>query len=417
MRPAGTDVVVIGAGSIGASIAYELTLRGASVRIVDQGTSPAAECSRANAGLLVPSHSEPLTGAGNIRTGLRNMLSRDSAFHIRPSLALLPWLLRYTAASTTSKVDTATRLLRDFGLTSLGRHAEYVEHGVPTSFTRQGMIDVFASEQKQREALASIARNPVGLDYQVLDRAQVVEAVPGIVTASGGVLFRNEAHCDSRLFVEATVSAARHLGAQLSLATRVRSLRHRLGRVVGVDTSGEFYPADAVVIAAGHRSADLTRPLGLRLPMAAAKGYVIDLEPGTEDPSIPVGLKEDMVVLTPYADRLRLAGSLELVGPDTTINRRRVDSIRRSATRALPHLVERATLAVSAGLRPCSPDGLPMIGTTTAAKGLLIATGHGQQGLVLAPATGCAVADMMCIESARSPVPEFSPDRFTTVRH
>lgn len=409
------DIVVIGAGAIGASAAYELTLRGATVRIVDHGTQPAAGCSRANAGLLVPSHSEPLTGAGNIRTGLRHMLHQDSAFHLRPRPTLLPWLWRYTAASSHANVEMATRLLRDLGLASLQRHADYSAMEIPTSFTRHGMIDIYAAEHKRQQAQANLQRNPIGLDYETLSPDEVNDAVPGTRAAGGGILFRNEAHCDSRVFVEATIAAAQRCGAELSLATRATAIGRKHGRVTGVHTSRGFIPAGAVVLAAGHRSAELARPLGLPLPLAPAKGYVIDLETAPGDPTIPIGLKDDMIVLTPYPDRLRLAGSLELVGPDTTINHRRTRTIRLAATRALPHLQDRPTRAVWAGLRPCSPDGLPMIGPTRVADGLILATGHGQQGLVLAPATGCAVADELygpTPESPGLPRAAFSPDRF-----
>ncbi|MGH3360249.1 MAG: NAD(P)/FAD-dependent oxidoreductase, partial [Nocardioidaceae bacterium] len=159
-------------------------------------------------------------------------------------------------------------------------------------------------------------------------------------------------------------------------------------------------------------------PLGLRLPLAPAKGYVIDLETRPGDPTQPVGLKEDMVVVTPYPDRLRLAGTLELVGRDTTIDHLRTGAIRAAADRVLPPLRDRRTLSVWAGLRPCSADGLPMVGASSTMDGLLVATGHGQQGLVLAPGTGRLIADMLAgrTSSATDAVrTALRPDRFRTL--
>lgn len=420
MTEAATDVVVIGAGAVGASVAYELALAGATVRVIDQGNRPAAGCSRANAGLLTPSHAEPLTGAANIRTGLHHLLRPDSAFHVRPSLALMPWLIRFAAASGAKRVDAATRLLRGLGSASLQRHADYLEMGVETSFEQRGMVDVFATQDHQEKALASLERNPLGLDYESLGPDDVLEMVPGILNTTGGVYFRNEAHCDSRLFVESTMTAAEHLGVRLSVATRVNAIRHHRGKIRGVETSRGFISANAVVVAAGHLSGELTKPLGLRLPIAPAKGYVIDIETRPEDPTLPVGLKEDMVVITPYPDRLRLAGTLELVGADKTIDHRRANTIREAAVRAIPRLGNRKTLSVWAGLRPCSADGLPMIGTSNALNGLSIAAGHGQQGLALAPETGRLIADMHTNtppdDSAR-PANAFAPDRFGMREH
>lgn len=386
------DVVVIGAGAVGACAAYELSLAGARVHVVDQGTRPAAGCSRANAGLLTPSHSEPLTGAGNIRTGLRQLLRPDSAFHIRPTRALVPWLARFARASEPGRVHAATRLLRDLGSASLRRHAEYREQGFDTSFEQRGLLDVFATAEALAKARTSLGSNPLDLEHDVLSDAGVRELAPGIAKTAGGIAFRNEAHCDSRVFTETVLAEAERLGARVTFGARVRSVIQEAGRVRGVETTRGTLHAGHVVLAAGHLSASLARPLGLRLPVAPAKGYVIDLETRAGDPEQPVGLKEDLVVVTPYPDRLRLAGTLELVGADTRIDAGRSAGIRATAERAFPRLRERRTLSVWAGLRPCSADGLPIIGPAGSVDGLTVATGHGQQGLLLAPVTGQLIA-------------------------
>lgn len=411
MTAAAPDVVVVGAGTVGACTAYELARAGLKVEVIDEGTHAAAGCSRANAGLLAPSHAQPLTGAANIRTGLRHMLRADSSFHIRPTPRLLPWLLRFGAASSRTKVMSATRSLRDLGAVSLQRHAQYREQGIATSFERRGLVDVFASAEARATGVASLDRTPLDLSYDVLDEAEVRALVPGITTTAGGVLFRDEAHCDSRVLVESLLAAAEELGARVSLGTTVHGLLHRRGRVHGVVTGEGPVSAGHVVVAGGHSSSALVHPLGHRPPLAPAKGYVIDLEAGPEDPVQPVGLKEDMVVLTPHADRIRLAGTLELVGTDPTIDARRVAAIRSAADRALPALSRRRTISTWAGLRPCSADGLPIIGTPSSTPGLVLATGHGQQGVLLAPGTGRIITDLLT--DARSVVPrEFSPDRF-----
>lgn len=414
MTVASPDVVVIGAGTIGACVAYELTLAGARVHVVDQGTRPAAGCSRANAGLITPSHSEPLTGAGNIRTGLRQLLHADSAFHIRPSRALLPWLIRYVRASKSGRVHAATRLLRDLGAAGLRRHAEYRDRGLETSFEQRGLLDVFATAEALDRARASLGSNPLDLGHEVLSDAGVRELVPGIAETAGGIAFDDEAHCNSRVFVESVLAAAESLGAQVSLGARVRSVIQNAGRVRGVETTGGTLHAGHVVVAAGHLSASLVRPLGLRFPLAPAKGYVIDLETEIGDPEQPVGLKEDLVVLTPYPDRLRLAGTLELVGADTSIDSGRARAIRAAAERAFPRLRGRRTLSAWAGLRPCSADGLPIIGPASRTDGVTIATGHGQQGLLLAPVTGQLVASR--ITGTESPVLSSVADGVATQR-
>lgn len=410
MTPPAVDVVVVGAGTIGACTAYELARAGLRVHVVDEGPRPASGCSRANAGLLAPSHCEPLTGAGNIRTGLRHMLRTDSSFHVRPSPELLPWLVRFGVASSESRVAAATRTLRDLGRRSLQRHAAYRDAGIGTSFERRGLIDVFASERSRAAGLDSLARTPLDLDYDILDEHEVHSAVPGLATAASGIRFRAEGHCDSAVLAESMLGAAQQLGTVVTFGTRVHDVVHRDGRARGVRTRSGDIAAEHVVIAGGHQSSRLLRPLGSRLPLAPAKGYVIDLEPGPGDPTQPVGLKDDMVVITPYPDRVRLAGTLELVGTDTRISPARTAAIRRAADLTLPALADRRTLTTWAGLRPCSADGLPFIGPIRSTKGVTVATGHGQQGVLLAPITGQLVTDL--VTGTAEPSPDLDPARF-----
>ncbi len=405
------DVVVVGAGVVGACTAYELTRAGLRVHVVDQEPWVACGASHANAGLLAPSHAEPLTGAANIRTGLRHMLRPDSSFHVRPSPRLLPWLVRFGAASGPARVAAATRVLRDLGTRSLARHASYREQGVQTSFERRGLVDVFRSEAARDGALASLARTPVDLEHEVLDAAGVQEVVPGLAGAVGGIRFGSEGHCDGRVLTGALLTAAEGLGAHLTLGSRVRELLRSGEHVTGVRTDDGDIAAGHVVLAGGYRSSALLRPLGARLPLAPAKGYVIDLQAGPEDPVLPVGLKEDLVVLTPYPDRVRLAGTLELVGEDRRISTARTGAIREAGLRALPALADRDVLATRVGLRPCSPDGLPIVGPVPSADGLTVATGHGQQGVLLAPVTGQIVAGLLTGPRS-SPPPELDPARF-----
>ncbi|MGH3359420.1 MAG: FAD-dependent oxidoreductase, partial [Nocardioidaceae bacterium] len=251
MTSAPVDVVVIGAGAVGTSVAYELALAGASVRVVEQGTRAAGGCSRANAGLLAPSHSEPLTGAGNIRTGLGELLRGDGAFRIRPSMSLVPWLFRFAAASSTRRVHATTRVLRDLGSMSLRRHADYVEAGVPTSFERRGLLDVFATDEQRELARVSLASNPLDLAYDVLTPADVRTLVPGIADVAGGIFFRDEAHCDSRVFVETTLAAAQALGVRVTLGGRVCAILHAggaLDAVKGVRNTQHFIGGGAAAL-------------------------------------------------------------------------------------------------------------------------------------------------------------------------
>ena len=118
------------------------------------------------------------------------------------------------------------------------------------------------------------------------------------------------------------------------------------------------------------------------------------------------------MIATPLPGRLRLSGTLELAGLDTSISRTRVDAIRVAAARVLAIDDERPELEVWAGLRPCTPDGLPVIGRPTGVEPLVLATGHARKGLSLAPITGRLVAELYAGEPTSVDLAPLSPDRF-----
>src|SRR5439155_7129502 len=156
-------------------------------------------------------------------------------------------------------------------------------------------------------------------------------------------------------------------------------------------------------------------PLGVCLPLEGGKGYHVDLEPASSDPRIPISLDEAHVIATPLPGRLRLSGTLELAGLDTSISRTRVEAIRRAAARVLALDEDRAELEVWAGLRPCTPDGLPVIGRPYGVEPLVLATGHARKGLSLAPITGRLVAELLAGERLSLDLAPLSPDRFRSL--
>ena len=180
---------------------------------------------------------------------------------------------------------------------------------------------------------------------------------------AGGILHSDEAHCDPLRFVLAVGAWAAELGTQRPDA------RPRCSASVG--TAGASAPCRRVTatcsvdkwsLAAGVWSGRLARELDVSLPLEGGKGYHVDLEAQPGDPDLPIWLHEHRVVITPLGARVRLAGTLELTGTDERIDQRRVDAIVRAATGAVPAFAGRPRMHVWRGLRPCTPDGLPVIG-------------------------------------------------------
>jgi D-amino-acid dehydrogenase len=272
------------------------------------------------------------------------------------------------------------------------------------------VLNAYATEETyaagRREAGSS------GLPFQALDRTQALALEPALGPRTvGAVYYPREAHVDPLRFVRALGSAAARDGADVRTRVEVRRLR-RVGNGVVVETSeGELRP-ETVLLAAGVWSRQLAGTAGVYCPLEGGKGYHVDLESADGDPRIPTWLQESWAIATPLPGRLRLASTLELAGLDLTIDRVRADAVRRGGERGLRGLEGRRVIDVWAGLRPCAPDGLPVIGRPDGLRGLVLATGHAMKGVSLAPVTAQLVGELVAGESPSHDPRPFDPNRF-----
>lgn len=396
------DVVIVGGGAIGASCALELAERGARVTLLERGPNLAYGCSSGNAGLISPSHSTPIANPAALRDGLRWMLKPDSPFYLRPRPGVLPWLARYVRAAGATRAAAGARVLRELAAAGLHLHAELAERGLPTGFERRGVLGVYATE-------AGFAAAHGAIEGELLDADEARRLEPALGTGiAGAVYHRDEAQCEPRGYVDAVGRAATESGAEIRTGVEVRRLRRKNGALVVETGDGELRPG-TLVLAAGVWTRRLARDLGIFLPLEGGKGYHVDLEPATGDPRVPLALQEARTIATPLAGRLRLSGTLELAGLDLAISERRVAAIRRAASHVLGDQSARRVVDTWAGLRPCTPDGLPVIGRV---DGVVLATGHAMKGLALAPVTARLVAELVAGEPASHDLAPLSPARF-----
>jgi D-amino-acid dehydrogenase len=384
------DVVVVGGGAIGVTAAYELARRGARVTLLERGGELAAGCSAGNAGLICPSHSLPLATPAALREGVRGLLRSDGALGLRPRRDTVRWLARFAAACRTDRAERGRSAIHALSVASLELHAGLAELG--TSFERRGILSVYESAARLAE--------PQRGEAELLTPEEARRLVPALRPGLAGAVFhRDEAQVDPLRYVQAIGAAAAAEGAELRTRVEVRALKP--GTVL--DTSdGELRPG-AVVLAAGAWTTKL-----VPLPLTGGKGYHVDLAAEPGDPALPLLFPELRCAVTPLDGRLRLTGTLEVSGLDTTVRPGRVDTVRRIATR-----IGREggrELSVWTGLRPCTPDGRPVIGRV--APGVVVATGHAMKGISLAPITAQLVAQLVAGEPPSHDLAPFSHDRF-----
>ncbi len=303
----------------------------------------------------------------------------------------------------------------DLGLRSLERYPSFVEaveatSGVDVGFRRDGRLDVALTD----EGAGALRHHhdlqvQAGFDSRLLEPAELRRLEPEVSPEARLGLATDQDHqVDSERLVRALWIAARRESCDVRTGARVTGLVTSDGRVRGVRLeSGEIVEAEAVVVAAGPWSGrlDLPRPL----PIRPVRGQLAVLE--TVPPLLGRTTWGPGCYLVPRRDGRLIAGSsMEEAGFAPHVTAAPVARILAAALRVVPGLADARVRALRAGLRPASPDGLPVLGPDPEIDGLVYATGHFRNGVLLAPETAERVAAMVLDGEAGEPA--FAPARF-----
>jgi len=394
------DVLIVGGGVIGLCCGWYLSRAGCTVTIVDRDPSRKEACSDENAGMVVPSHFIPLAAPGVIGQGLKWMLNSKSPFYMRPRLdpALWSWCWKFFRHANARHVENSKPLLSTLSLESrrlfLGL-ADELNFNLET----RGLMMLCQTEAglAEESEVAAMAKE-VGEEAEVCDAARVRELDPDVqMKVAGGVWFEQDCHLDPLEFMEELRRGIRERGGTF-LDDEAKHYVRNSDQVIHVKTAkGERLKADQFVLAGGAWTPEMTRQLGLRLPMQGGKGYSLTLKKPAELPRLCSLLKEARVAVTPMGGKLRVGGTMEICGTDLSVSRKRVQGIIESFCKFFPAFKESDFKGIKpwSGLRPCTPDGLPCIGPVPDLQNVTVATGHAMLGLSLGPVTGKLVTDLI----------------------
>jgi D-amino-acid dehydrogenase len=413
MPTQGPHVAVIGGGVIGLSLAYQLAADGAAVTLLDRRPTGQG-ASAVNAGWVCPAEATPVPAPGMVSQALRWMLRSDSPLYIRPSLdptfvAFMLRMWRYcNAADFRAGADALLRLSEG----AMAALDAWAEDGVDFEMHAAGLLVAFRSaarlDQRRRSLAAAEA---AGLEPRVLVGDAVREQEPMLLDeVAGGIHYPHERHLDPVSLTAGLRRRCAALGVTVVDDDAVIAVERRGRRVVAAQGARRRWEADAFVLAAGAWSGPLARHFGTTLPVRPGTGYSVDL------PALglrsPVYLTEAKVAVTPLDAGLRLSGTMEFAGYGETVDPVRAGAIRDAPGGYFRDWAPPADATTGAGMRPMTPDGLPVIGRLGTWENAYVSSGHAMLGLTLAPTSALALSRLI-LRGESSPVLEpFRSDRF-----
>jgi D-amino-acid dehydrogenase len=371
------DVVVVGGGLVGMSAAYRLARDGARVTLVDAGR--AGQATAAGAGIISPG---------------------DRFGDDGPILPLVERATNFYPELLASLADDGERL---------------------TGYEVVGTLHI-ASSEEEATRLPAVARRAaerrragfghVG-EVEQVDGAAARALFPALGPVHGAVHLSGSARVDGRLLRDALERAARRRG--LAVLHGAAELRPVGERVTGVAVGGQVVGADAVIVAAGAWSGALAGQLGLKLPVYPQRGQIAHLLlPGAETGRWPIVVGFHSHYLLTFPERRVVAGATREDGPgdDPRLTAAGVHEVLGEALRVAPGLAGATVHEVRVGLRPASPDRLPVLGPAPGFGNVLFATGHGPSGLQLGPWSGAAMADLALGRPVPLDLAPFAAGRF-----
>jgi len=396
-----TSVCVVGAGIVGCATAYQLARAGCQVHLVDAAPEPGTMTSFANGAQLSYSYVEPFASPATLRSLPSMLLSPDSPvkFRLRADWRQWAWGLRFLQACRADRArDGTAHLLALAQLSRRTLEAWMREESWSFSFVQNGKLVLCPDLQTlQRQEAQVQVQAALGCKQEVLTPQQCLQHEPalgaGKATMAGGIWTADECVADPYLLCRELVRSLRRLGGQASFNTRVTSFARQGHRFVAAKSATGDIRADAFVLAAGPRAAALASSFGLKLPVYPIKGYSITV-PFLRK-SRPTASVTDLgrkTVFAPLGDQLRVAAMAEITGYDMAVSPARVRAMVDSVEAVYPGLCDTRAPQVWSGLRPATPDSVPIIDRMPETN-LFVNAGHGALGLTLAAGSAARISE------------------------
>jgi D-amino-acid dehydrogenase len=413
-RPA--EVAVVGAGIVGLATAWFLQEYAIRVTVLE-AEQIGAGASWGNAGWLTPALATPLPEPSLLKFGLQAVLSPSSPVHVplRPDAQLLRFLSRFARHCTPSRWRAAMQGLIPLNSAAIAAYDKLSEGGVTAdTIAAEPFMAAFRTGRGRDSMLRKIEHMEQAgqaVQFEVLTGSQARDLEPCLSEEiQAGLKLLGQRYVDPGAYVQSLARSVRDRGGKILEHTAVSGIRERPGGV-SIQTAGPTGGLDVAVgvIATGARLGALAGSLGLGLPIQSGRGYSFSVKVENQ-PRGPIYFPVERIACTPWQGRLRVTGMMEFAGPEQPMDARRLDTVANAAAPVLrgARMADRHDEWV--GARPCTWDGLPLVGHTRSPR-LYVAAGHAMFGMTLGPVTGQFLAEEIATGRQPRELAPFSPLR------
>ena len=390
------DIIIIGAGIMGLTTAYELLKAGRKVTIIDE-SDITDSTSFGNAGLLSAFDKGPLANPGIIFNTLKLMLKGESPVNIHPTLdiKIYKWLWKFVNSANKDRLKRTLALFEKYGHISndLYEKMQNVD-GLDLDFHRKGMLSVFTEQSSYDKKLLDYAIKNDDI-FEVIEKNKIKNFIPCVTSdVKGAIHFKRNTHFDPKRVMLELKRYLKENGAEFILNERIMNIEYGNKEIKSISSALNTYEADTYIMSTGYQTL-LANKLKQNLMMTPAKGYSLTFTmPKELQPYTSTLFADLFIVMTPRRDDVRITSKLEIGSTDHRVVKEQIESIKENFKKyTIPFEME--NIIEWTGFRPLTPNDMPLIGRDEKYKNLIYGMGLGWLGMTFGPALATILKDLI----------------------
>lgn len=415
--------IVVGGGVVGVTTAYYLAKEGHDVTVIDKSNNVGQEATAVNAGLIAPGHCFAWASPAAPKMLLKSLLGEKTAIRVKPSLSprFLWWGMQFMRECTAERAKTNT--LAKLGLSVYSQELLYqieAEENIDYDGIKKGLVYTYRDENEMKLGIVKAKiLSDAGQTINSITSDELAKLDPAFGASSirfaGAIYAPNDASGNSEKFSVQLMERCKALGVKFEFGVEAKKFTQKNGKITSVVTNQGEMEADNFVLAMGVMSPFLSRTIGQDLPVYPAKGFSVTIDITNKDAAPTIGGVDEktLVAWSRFNDKLRISSTAQFSGYDRSHTRADFDNIINTASALWPEAADWSKPNMTAGLRPMTPDGTPIIGKGDKHSNLFYNTGHGHMGWTMSCGSSKMLTDIM---HGRTPALPTEPFKVRSIR-